>query len=160
MINTIARVHSLGLVPSHLVGHPTWRPATPGHQPDTFIVAHAERKTVLVIDDENLIADSVAEILNRNGYDAIARYNSTAAIQTIHDERCPDIVVADVIMPGIDGIQLAKAVRSLRPDARIFLFSGNAATLSLLHQASAEGYSFNVLAKPVHPVRLLQALQT
>jgi PleD family two-component response regulator len=87
MINTIARVHSLDVVPSHLFGHPTWRPATPGDQPDTSVAALLERKTVLIVDDENLIADSVAEILNRNGYDAIARYNSTAAMQTIHDER-------------------------------------------------------------------------
>jgi PleD family two-component response regulator len=68
------------------------------------VAAQLERKTVLVIDDENLIADRVADILNRNGYDAFARYDSTAAIQTIHDERCPDTVVADVIIPcGCEG---------------------------------------------------------
>jgi DNA-binding NtrC family response regulator len=113
---------------------------------------------VLVVDDDNLIADSVAEILNRNGYDAIARYSYRSAVQAI-EEDCPSIIVSDVIMPDQSGIQLAKAALAHCPEMRVLLFSGNAATSNLLLHAVTEGYSFELLAKPVHPVQLLKALK-
>jgi CheY-like chemotaxis protein len=116
------------------------------------------RKTVLVVDDEALIADSVAQILNRNGFEATAKYSGKAAIEFVEAE-CPDIILSDVIMPHYNGIQLAKAIRLLCPDTRVLLFSGNAATLDLLDQESHEGQSFEVLAKPVHPRQLLDALK-
>jgi CheY-like chemotaxis protein len=116
------------------------------------------RQRVLVVDDEELIADSVAEILNRNGYHAIALYSSQAAIQSA-EEQCPDIIVSDVIMPAYNGIQMARAIRRHCPETRILLFSGNAATSSLLENAAYEGDSFELLAKPVHPVQLLKALK-
>jgi CheY-like chemotaxis protein len=119
----------------------------------------SDRKRVLVVDDEDLIADSVAAILNRNGYSATARYSAKAAIQYVETE-CPDIIVCDVIMPDSDGVQLAKAIRQLCPDVRVLLFSGNAATSDVLHRASTQGDSFEVLAKPVHPLQLLKALKS
>ena len=114
---------------------------------------------VLVVDDESLIADSVAMILNRNGFSAVAKYSGAAALQSIQ-EQCPDIVVSDVVMPDFNGIELAKAVRTICPDARIVLFSGNVDTSSLLDDASIQGYFFEILAKPIHPVQLLKALKS
>src|SRR5581483_1186669 len=90
---------------------------TPNHK-----VRSNRQRRVLVVDDETLIADSVAMILNRNGYAAEARYSGTAALEAVQGT-CPDIVVSDVVMPDFNGIQLAKAVRSLCPAARIVLFS-------------------------------------
>jgi CheY-like chemotaxis protein len=69
--------------------------------------------------------------------------------------KCPDIIVSDVIMPESNGVQLARAIRQHCPDVRVLLFSGNAATSDLLHRASQEGDLFEVLAKPVHPLQLL-----
>jgi len=116
-------------------------------------------KRVLVVDDESLIADSVATILNRSGYQAIARYNGQDALQSVQ-EVCPDIVVSDVVMPDLNGIQLAKAVRSMCPLTRIVLFSGNVDTESLLEEATMEGYFFEILTKPVHPLHLLKTLKS
>lgn len=116
------------------------------------------QKRVLVVDDETLIADSVAMILNRNGYAAEARYSGSAALESVQGQ-CPDIIVSDVVMPDFNGIQLAKAVRSLCPAARIVLFSGNVDAGSLLDDASMEGYFFEILAKPIHPLSLLKALE-
>jgi CheY-like chemotaxis protein len=114
-------------------------------------------RRVLVVDDESLIADSVAAILNRNGYKATSCYSGMDALQSIH-EQCPDIIVSDVVMPDLNGIQLAKKVRSICPGARIVLFSGNVDTASLLDGASLEGYFFEILPKPIHPLQLLKAL--
>lgn len=115
-------------------------------------------RRVLVVDDESVIADTVAAILNRSGYEAISRYSGMDAIEAIQ-QRCPDIIVSDVVMPDLNGIQLAKAARSICPRARIVLFSGNVDTESLLDDASVEGYFFEILPKPVHPLRLLKALE-
>ncbi len=116
------------------------------------------RRTVMVVDDEELIADSIAEILNRNGYEATAKYSGKDAIRHLNEE-CPDIVVSDVILPKFNGIQLAIAVRSRCHETRILLFSGNTATLDLLANASRQGQSFELLAKPIHPEELLKALK-
>lgn len=117
------------------------------------------QRRVLVVDDESLIADSVAAILSRNGYDAEAKYSGASALESIK-EGCPDIIVSDVVMPDFNGIQLAKAVRTLCPKTRIVLFSGNVDTSSLLDDASMEGYFFEILAKPVHPLQLLKTLKS
>jgi CheY-like chemotaxis protein len=123
------------------------------------IAKDKDRRKVLVVDDEALIADSVAQILNRNGFEATAKYSGKTAIEYVEVE-CPDIMISDVIMPQYNGIQLAKAIRAHCPDLRILLFSGNAATLELLDQESHQGESFEVLAKPLHPRQLLDALKS
>jgi DNA-binding NtrC family response regulator len=116
------------------------------------------QRRVLVVDDESLIADSVAAILSRNGYDAEAKYSGASALDSVRG-RCPDIVVSDVVMPDVNGIQLAKAIRTICPKTRVVLFSGNVDTSSLLDDASMEGYFFEILAKPVHPLQLLKTLK-
>jgi CheY-like chemotaxis protein len=119
----------------------------------------AERQRVLVVDDEAIIADTVVEILNRSGYDAIARYSGRAALESI-EEHCPSIVLSDVVMPGLNGIQLAQSVRKRCPSTRIVLFSGNAATARLLQDSSGTKHSFELLAKPIHPLELLKVLRS
>jgi CheY-like chemotaxis protein len=120
--------------------------------------AEREPVRVLVVDDESVIADSVAKILNRSGYRAVSRYSGAEAIESIQ-EACPDIIVSDVVMPDLNGIQLAKMVRAMCPRARIVLFSGNVETASLLDDATMEGYFFEILPKPLHPLQLLKALK-
>lgn len=133
--------------------------AVPSGKRSVAKVSKEVRLRVLVVDDEGLIADSVAEILNRNGYEATARYSGKSAIQYVEEE-CPDILVSDVIMPDCNGIQLAIALRLQCPEARVLLLSGNGATSDLLQQAYREGQSFELLAKPVHPLELLKALSS
>jgi DNA-binding NtrC family response regulator len=113
---------------------------------------------VLVVDDEHLIADSVAAILNRSGFEAVPRYSGVEAIKFIQRE-CPDIVLSDVVMPDRSGIQVAKAAVSICPGTRIVLISGNANTPNLLEHALPEGSSVELLAKPIHPTQLLRILR-
>jgi CheY-like chemotaxis protein len=71
----------------------------------------------------------------------------------------PDAVISDVIMPGMNGIETAKAIMQSLPNCRIILFSGQTASVDLLAQARAEGYAFEVLAKPINPEKLLEKLK-
>jgi CheY-like chemotaxis protein len=114
---------------------------------------------VLVADDEKVIADTLAIILNQNGYDASAVYTGTAAVEKAKATR-PDLVISDVIMPDMNGIDAAIKIRALLPGCKILLFSGQAATADLLEDARKRGHEFEILAKPVHPQDLLQKLRS
>ncbi|HMC29584.1 MAG TPA: response regulator [Candidatus Angelobacter sp.] len=114
---------------------------------------------ILVIDDEASIADSLAEILSEYGYQALAFYDGHAAIAATR-EKCPDLVLCDVIMPQLNGVDTVLAIRELCSTARILLFSGQATTTDILEKARAQGHWFEVLPKPIHPNELLKRLAT
>lgn len=113
---------------------------------------------VLVADDEQVIADTLAMILNRSGYDALAVYDGQSAVETARRIE-PDLLITDVIMPGINGIEAAILIRNELPSCRILLFSGQAATSGLLEKARAQNHEFEVLSKPLHPSDLLARLR-
>jgi len=113
---------------------------------------------VLVVDDERVIADTLAIILNQSGFDASAVYTGTDAVETARSAE-PDLIISDVIMPDMNGIEAAIRIRQILPDCKILLFSGQAATADLLEKARLEGHEFEILAKPVHPQDLLAKLR-
>jgi CheY-like chemotaxis protein len=116
------------------------------------------RRRVLVVDDEQVIADTLAKILDLNGYEASAVYTGTAAVESARSLQ-PDLIISDVIMPDMDGIQAAISIRGFLPNCKILLFSGQAATADLLEDARAQGHEFEILGKPVHPSDLLAKLR-
>ena len=116
------------------------------------------RPKVLVVDDEHVIADTLATILNQSGFDASAVYSGTGAVDRAKVVK-PDLVISDVIMPDMNGIDAAIHIRRLLPACKILLFSGQAATADLLERARAQGHEFEILAKPVHPGDLLAKLR-
>jgi CheY-like chemotaxis protein len=113
---------------------------------------------VLVADDERVIADTLAIILNQAGYDASAVYSGTDAVTQAQALR-PSLLISDVIMPDMNGIDAAIKIRALVPSCKILLFSGQAATADLLENARQQGHEFEILAKPVHPQDLLAKLR-
>jgi CheY-like chemotaxis protein len=113
---------------------------------------------VLVVDDERVIADTLAMILNQSGFDARAVYSGEKAVD-LASTFTPDMLITDVIMADLNGIDAAIMIRSILPKIKILLFSGQAATADLLEKARAKGYEFEILAKPVHPQDLLSRLQ-
>jgi CheY-like chemotaxis protein len=113
---------------------------------------------VLVVDDERVIADTLAIILNQAGFDASAVYTGNGAVEQAREIR-PDLIISDVIMPDMNGIEAAINIRDFLPSCKILLFSGQAATANLLENARAQGHEFEILAKPVHPSDLLAKLR-
>jgi CheY-like chemotaxis protein len=114
---------------------------------------------VLVVDDEILIADTLVQILNLSGFESTVAYNGEQAVEVARTTR-PDVVITDVIMPGMSGIETAIRIRQCLPDCKVILISGQAAAANLLDKANAAGYFFEVLAKPVHPSVLLDHLRS
>lgn len=113
---------------------------------------------VLVVDDERVIADTLAMILNQSGFEAQAVYSGEKAVD-LAGTFAPDMLITDVIMADLNGIDAAIMIRSILPKIKILLFSGQAATADLLEKARAKGYAFEILAKPVHPQDLLSRLK-
>ncbi len=113
---------------------------------------------VLVADDEQVIANTLAIILNQAGFEARAVYSGENALETI-DAFQPNMLISDVIMTGMTGIEAAIQIREKLPACKILLFSGQAATADLLEKARSQGHEFEILAKPVHPTDLLAKLR-
>jgi DNA-binding NtrC family response regulator len=112
------------------------------------------RQRVLVADDERVIADTLAMILNQSGFETRVAYSGEQAVEiaiVFH----PEMLISDVIMTGVNGIDAAIEIRRMLPEIKVLLFSGQAATADLLEKARARGYDFEILAKPVHPQDLL-----
>ena len=113
-----------------------------------------EQKRVLVVDDERLIADTSSIIFSKEGYEARAVYSAEQALELIPDW-LPNLVIIDVHLPGMNGIDLAVRLKAEYPDCRLWLFSGHPATNEMLDLASKNGHSFDILAKPISPSELL-----
>lgn len=114
--------------------------------------------TVLVVDDERLIADTISAILTEHGFVAFKAYSGEEAIR-LAEEIEPDIVLSDVLMPIMSGVQMAILIKKSLPATCIVLLSGQAATAELMRQAAAAGYDFDLLAKPIHPEDLIRKLK-
>jgi CheY-like chemotaxis protein len=115
------------------------------------------KRTVWVVDDEKLVADTVAMILEGNGFNAVAMYSGNSALQQLING-CPDVLLSDVVMPKMNGIETAIGITQRCPGVKVFLFSGQAATGDLLSDAEDRGYHFELLLKPLRPEILLQKL--
>src|SRR5437899_11613334 len=101
-------------------------------------MSHNGKPKVLVADDERVIADTLAIILNQHGYEASAVYTGTAAVERARSVR-PDLVISYVIMPDMNGIYEAIKIRDMLANCNVLLFSGQAAPADLLEIAPLEG---------------------
>ena len=121
--------------------------------------AVTSKPRVLVADDEQVIANTLAIILNQAGFEARAVFSGEEAIELLERFR-PDMLISDVIMTDLNGIDAAIKIRAMLPGCKILLFSGQAATADLLDRVRAQGHEFEILAKPVHPQDLLARLRS
>lgn len=126
---------------------------------ESVSAAPLKRKVVLVVDDETVIATTLAIILNNAGFEAHALFSGQDAVNSL-DKIQPDMLITDVVMPGMSGIEAAIITRNRLPNCKILLFSGQAATNDMLEAARAQGHEFEILAKPVHPSDLLEKLRS
>lgn len=120
--------------------------------------ANDTRVKVLVVDDQRLIADTLAEILNNTGFDAVAAYDGFDALDKA-SRFLPHWVLTDVLMPRMNGVELAIAMRKNYPSSLILLFSGQAGISEIIEEGHSQGYQFELIAKPIHPMKLIERLK-
>jgi CheY-like chemotaxis protein len=113
---------------------------------------------VLVVDDQRLIADSLVEILMNAGFEAAAAYDGWEALEAA-SRFCPDCVLSDVLMPRMNGVELAITIRKNYPRTTVLLFSGQAGISEILREGQSRAYEFELIPKPIHPLRLIERLE-
>jgi DNA-binding response OmpR family regulator len=129
-----------------------------GLPPTSQLADSLGKRSVLVVDDEKRIADTLKLILRSKGYAAEAAYDGLSAIEIFREFR-PDLIISDVVMPGMNGVEMAIAICNEFSDCRVLLFSGQAVTADILEEARTRGHEFELLAKPVHPDELLHKVR-
>ena len=121
-------------------------------------MSHSTAKLrLLVVDDETVIADSLAAICRLSGFDALALYSGEMAVEEALAHP-PAFLLSDINMSGMNGVEAAIRVARACPACRILLFSGHPDSGGLLEKARNDGHSFDVLTKPVHPETVLDWL--
>lgn len=113
---------------------------------------------ILVVDDERLLADTTAAILRHAGFETRIAYDGFGALEVAGSFR-PDYILTDIMMPAMNGVELAIAIRKMYPATKVLLFSGQAGISEILEQSKAKGFEFPLLAKPVHPAKLIESLR-
>lgn len=114
---------------------------------------------VFVVDDEHVIAATLTAILLAKGFLATSFTNPLEVLKRAETE-APDLLISDVVMPELSGIDLAIQMQKQHPNCKVLLFSGQASTVDLLRAARERGYNFNMLSKPVYPADLLAELKS
>lgn len=107
-----------------------------------------------MVDDEPLIALTLVAILQMHGYSA-SFFTSPLDALAAARMKVPDLLISDVGMPGISGIDLAIRMKAQNPECKILLFSGAPSSIELLDSARAQGHDFDLLLKPVPPPQFL-----
>jgi DNA-binding NtrC family response regulator len=91
---------------------------------------------VFVVDGERVIASTLAAILKLHGYSAASFTSSREALAAARAS-APDLLISDVVMPGLSGVDLAIQIKAYCPACKFLLFSGQAATRGLLSRMPA-----------------------
>jgi two-component system response regulator HydG len=112
--------------------------------------------TVLVVDDDRANLDSVARIFQREGLETLTASNGTEALELL---RRPEvsIMVTDLMMPGMDGQELLKASRTIRPDVEVVLMTAYG-TVETAVAAMKDG-AYDFITKPLKRHSLVKAIQ-
>jgi FixJ family two-component response regulator len=114
---------------------------------------------VFVVDDEEVIAKTLALILSGSGFYTKSFTDPSIVLEEARKTE-PNLLITDVSMPGMSGIDLAIEMKRAFPRCKTLLFSGQASTADLLEKARKDGHDFVLLQKPVHPADLLKEIRS
>lgn len=112
---------------------------------------------ILVADDDSVIAGTLAQILRLSGYETETVSSGEEAV-SMAAKRKPDVLITDVVMGGITGIEAAIRILAFNPTCIVILISGQANTTDHLAASCAHKHQLEILPKPVHPKLLLERI--
>jgi CheY-like chemotaxis protein len=130
----------------------------PRSETSDAVETQPDRPIVLLVDDERLIVDTLTEILEGAGFLVLPAYDGWMALGKVAHRR-PDYLLCDVLMPKMNGVELAIAIRKMYPSTRITLFSGQAGISEILLDGQRRGFEFELIAKPIHPLKIIEHLK-
>lgn len=111
---------------------------------------------VLIVDDDHLVADTLALIFGKSGFEATAAYSADEGLECAR-ELNPNLLLCDVTMPGRDGLTLVSDITKEQPDCRIIMLTGFYSNLkSVREHTSRLDRPVSILTKPCQPAELLR----
>lgn len=111
---------------------------------------------ILVVDDDRLVADTLALIFVKSGFEAQAAYSADEALD-ISRTFTPDLLLCDITMPGKDGLALVSDITRELPSCRIIVLTGFYSNLHDVHEQSTKlSRPMGILTKPCQPSELLR----
>jgi len=122
------------------------------------VSVNCDQVRIFVVDDQPTIASTLADILRLSGFDAVWFTNSDEALAAAKSD-CPNLVIADIEMPHLSGIELAIRLKELHLDCDVLLMTGHPGYLDLLDRAKKRGHHFRVLEKPIILQKLITEIQ-
>jgi two-component system cell cycle sensor histidine kinase/response regulator CckA len=126
------------------------RASTPAEPPPELRVANEPERgdeTILLVEDETVVRQLVAEILETSGYAVLQAADGPSALELIRRHSDPiDLLLTDVVMPGMSGPEVAQAVTSMRPGTEVLYMSGYTDSAIGHHGVLEPGIAF--LQKP------------
>ena len=113
-------------------------------------------KTILVVDDEGSILQSLEGILSDEGYETVCVKSGTEALDKI-EEAIPDLVLLDIWMPGLDGIKTLEKIKQTYPYVQVVMMSGHGNIETAVKATKMGAYDF--IEKPLSLEKLLLAVK-
>ena len=106
----------------------------------------AGQGTILLVEDEDAVRVFAARALKNKGYKVLESRTGEQALDILHDQPAVDLMITDMMMPGMDGGTLARLIRVERPEIKIILISGYSEEIA--RGEVATGQDFHFLPKP------------
>jgi signal transduction histidine kinase len=114
-------------------------------------------ETILLVEDDAVMREATRRLLTRLGYRVLTAHDAAEALRACEEEKPPDLVITDLVMPGMDGLALAARVRERHPSIPILLVSGHGADVLAAHRVERKDLPF--LGKPYTPEALAERVR-
>jgi len=111
----------------------------------------------MVVDDEPLMTQFIVHVLALNGYQVVSSSNTNEVFTHVHQHEVPDLVVTDVVMPGMDGRELGHWMQAAYPKTKILFISGH--PQDELADSKVLGTNAAFLQKPFLAKQLIKAIR-
>ncbi|MBO5055952.1 MAG: response regulator [Lachnospiraceae bacterium] len=114
-------------------------------------------KNILIVDDAAFMRMMIKDILTKNGYNVVGEAENGAKAFEKYNEIKPDLVLMDITMPEVDGIQALKNIKAADPGAKIIMCSAMGQQAMVIESIQAGAKDF--IVKPFQPDRVLEAVK-
>lgn len=114
------------------------------------------KSNILVVDDENVAREFLTDILKLEGYNAVSVANGQAAIEYVRSHPV-DLMIVDLRMPGMDGLEVIQVVNQTFPDTEVVLLTAHGSTDSAIQALRLRIYDY--LTKPAAPAQVLTSVK-